>query len=170
MCASTLLFIWSVVRFRLTCAHLVLHSGTLILFLALVSPLDTLADTYLFSAHMMQHILLILIVPPLWIMGIPPHLLRKVLRRPALAKLEHHLAFPILAWSLGVGTMWLWHWPPLYNRALAHESLHIAEHLLFLVTAVIFWWPVMAPLERLAARATMGRGIRFCGLLGSHRF
>jgi putative membrane protein len=45
--------------------------------------------------------------------------------------------------------MWLWHWPPLYNAALAHESLHIAEHLLFLISAVIFWWPVIVPLESL---------------------
>ena len=43
--------------------------------------------------------------------------------------------------------MWLWHWPPLYNAALSHEGIHIAEHLMFLVTATIFWWPVLSPLE-----------------------
>ena len=148
-CALLLAVYLVVVRFRLTWRTLSFTSGTLILLAGLISPLDTLADTYLFSAHMVQHILLILIVPPLWILGIPADLLEKVLRRPAAAKIEHRLTLPILAWCLGVGTMWLWHWPPLYNRALAHEWLHITEHLLFLTTAVIFWWPVIAPLEKL---------------------
>jgi putative membrane protein len=148
-CVLLLVSYLAMMRFRVTWRTLSFASGTVVLFLALVSPLDSLADSYLFSAHMVQHILLILIVPPLWILGIPPHLLQKMLRRPTLAKIEHRLTFPVLAWSLGVGSIWLWHWPPLYNAALAHEPLHIAEHLVFLSTAAIFWWPVIAPLERL---------------------
>lgn len=59
------------------------------------------------------------------------------------------MSLPAIAWTLGVGAMWLWHWPPLYNAALAHEPVHIAEHLIFLITAAIFWWPVISPIEGL---------------------
>ena len=76
-CALLLVGYLAMVGFRLTWRTFSFASGTLVLFLALVSPLDTLADSYLFSAHMLQHILLILIVPPLWIMGIPAHMLKK---------------------------------------------------------------------------------------------
>jgi cytochrome c oxidase assembly factor CtaG len=45
--------------------------------------------------------------------------------------------------------MWLWHWPPLYNIALRYKAIHIAEHLMFLISAAIFWWPVLNPLREL---------------------
>jgi cytochrome c oxidase assembly factor CtaG len=54
---------------------------------------------------------------------------------------------PVVAWSLATGTLWAWHLPVLYNAALRSESVHIAQHLLFLATASIFWWPVFCPLE-----------------------
>lgn len=143
-CAFLLLAYVATLRFRFSWRAASFLFGVLLLLLALVSPLDTLADTYLFSAHMVQHILLILIVPPLLIMGIPEEVMNMI-QRPRCAKIERVLSIPILAWTVGVGTMWLWHWPPLYNAALANEPLHIAEHLLFLISAVIFWWPVIAP-------------------------
>lgn len=148
-CAVLLFCYSSIVQFHFTWRACCFVSGILLLFLALVSPLDTLADSYLFSAHMMQHILLILVVPPLLLMGIPPDVMEKILRRHIVAQTEHILGAPRFAWTVGVGTMWLWHWPPLYNAALASEPLHIAEHLLFLISAVIFWWPVIAPIENL---------------------
>jgi cytochrome c oxidase assembly factor CtaG len=96
---------------------------------------------------MVQHILLILVVPPLLIMGIPKGLADRLLRYPLLKKAERLFTKPLLAWVLGVGSMWIWHWPPLYNTALSHEAIHIAEHMMFLVTATIFWWPVLSPVE-----------------------
>ena len=59
-------------------------AGVLALLLALTSPLDTLGDTYLLSAHMLQHFLLILVVPPLLLLGIPPRVAERVRRRPVL--------------------------------------------------------------------------------------
>jgi len=148
-CALLLLFYAAALRFRFSWRAGCFVSALVLLFLALVSPLDTLADTYLFSAHMVQHILLILIVPPLLLVGIPQEVMRKMLERSMFAKIERLLSSPTLAWTAGVGTMWLWHWPPLYNAALANAPLHIAEHLLFLISAVVFWWPVIAPVENL---------------------
>jgi putative membrane protein len=133
-------------RFRLDRRTLSYQAGVLILFLALVSPLDVLADDYLFSAHMVQHLLLVLIVAPLMLLGINPQWIRDMLRWKPAAKVEALLGYPPAAWILGVGTLYLWHIPSLYNWALDNEGVHSLEHLSFLVTACIFWWPVILPL------------------------
>ncbi len=62
---------------------------------------------------------------------------------------ERVLSTPLLAWMLCVVTLWVWHLPVLYNLTLADERIHILEHLSFLVTATIFWWPVLTPLKEL---------------------
>lgn len=146
-CVALLLLYFSALRFQFPKVAWYFAAGIVVLLLALVSPLDTLGDTYLFSAHMLQHILLILIVPPLLLMGLPPELAHRILRNSRAARVERVLSRPILAWTLGIGTMWLWHWPHLYNAALASEPIHIVEHLMFVVTATIFWWPVLSPIE-----------------------
>lgn len=121
-------------------------TGVGVLLLALVSPLDVLGDTYLFSMHMAQHLLLIEVVPPLLLLGVPPAVWRLLLRWPPADRAERLLRRPWLAALLAVGTLWAWHAPTLYEFALDHEGVHIFQHLTFLVTASIFWWPVIAPL------------------------
>lgn len=130
-------------------------TGDVVMLLALVSPIDTLGDTYLFSAHMLQHLLLVLVVPPLLLLGIPPRLFERLLRWPPARRAERVLGRPLLAWVLGMGTLWLWHAPALYDAALHSEGLHTFQHLTFLVTATVFWWPIVAPapLRRLASLA-----------------
>ncbi len=154
-CAALMLVYFLALRFKFPKVACCFVAGLIILLLALVSPLDTLGDTYLFSAHMLQHILLILVVPPLLLLGVPAGLANKLLHYPLVGTLERGLSKPILAWTIGVGTMWIWHWPPLYNAALANQPVHVVEHLMFLVSAVIFWWPVLDPVEeaRLAPRS-----------------
>ncbi|MGA7291459.1 MAG: cytochrome c oxidase assembly protein [Terriglobales bacterium] len=147
-CALLLLSYLAALRFRFPARALSFAAGVSVLLLALVSPIDTLGDAYLFSAHMVQHILLILVVPPLLIIGIPRELSDRLMRHSLPLRTERILSKPLLAWTLGVGTMWIWHWPPLYNATLSHEGIHIAEHLMFLITATIFWWPVIGPVER----------------------
>ncbi|MEJ2083847.1 MAG: cytochrome c oxidase assembly protein [Acidobacteriota bacterium] len=121
--------------------------GDLTLLFALISPLDELGDTYLFSAHMIQHLLLVLLVPPLLIAGLPRTPLRSLLRRRNFRRLESVLSKPLVAWILGIGTLWIWHLPVLYDLTLANEQIHIFEHLTFLVTGTIFWWPIFTPLK-----------------------
>ncbi len=120
-------------------------AGIVVMFLALESPLDALSDNYLFSAHMAQHLLLILIVPPLLLLGIPRETARTWLKGPRIARAERLLGRPSLAWFAAIVVMTLWHLPVLYNFALAHEGVHIVQHLSFLVTATMFWWPVLHP-------------------------
>lgn len=122
-------------------------AGWLVLLLSLVSPLDALGDTYLFSAHMVQHLLLTLVAPPLLLLGFPGTMVARLLRIAALGRVERTLAQPIVAWALALGALWVWHLPTLYNAALLHEGVHIAQHQTFLVTGAIFWWPIVAPRE-----------------------
>lgn len=132
--------------------------GVLVLLFALVSPLDVLGDGYLFSAHMAQHLLLIEVVPPLLLLGLPPGAVARLLAWPPADRLERTLGRPAPAWLLGTGVLWAWHAPALYNAALASEGIHVVQHLSFLVAATVFWWPVLAPLSarRLPAWAAVG--------------
>jgi putative membrane protein len=125
------------------------YAGTLAIFITLVSPLDSLADEYLFSAHMVQHMLLTFIGPPLWLLGIPEGSLRWLLH--AIGKVGRgwqRITRPIPAFIAFNGVMWAWHYPPAYNLALEHEPLHILEHLIFIAAAVVGWWPVASPIDR----------------------
>jgi cytochrome c oxidase assembly factor CtaG len=142
---------------RLTAWALVFVAGVLVTLVALVSPLDALGDTYLFSAHMVQHLLLMQITPPLLLLGTPGWLAEKITDWPAAGRAERILGRPVVAWLLGMGTMWVWHLPALYNAALADETVHFVEHLSFLTTSTIFWWPVLSPVldRRLSPPATL---------------
>jgi cytochrome c oxidase assembly factor CtaG len=136
-----------VVRTRWTRRSWLFVAGVLIMMLDLVSPLDTLGDIYLFSAHMAEHLFLIWVVPPLLLLGTPPWLARNVLKQPFFDRTERFLRRAPVAWLIGNAAVWLWHAPFLYNAALANEDIHTVEHLSFLVSATILWWPGLAPSE-----------------------
>ncbi len=164
---GTFLTYWATLRFCLSKALLYFGAGLLLLLVALLSPLHTLGETYLFSAHMLQHLLLLLVVPPLLLWGLVPALARQALAWRPLHLLERELRRPLVAWMLGLGLMWLWHLPVLYNAALVHEWLHIVEHLGFILTAIIFWWPVMAPVEESRLRPLIAVIYLFTAMMGS---
>jgi putative membrane protein len=151
-CAALLAVYALAARFKFSKRAILYAAGVLVLLLTLVSPLDALSDIYSFSFHMVQHMLLILAVPPLLLLGIPKEMAGRALSFPWVRRAEAILSRPVLAWSIGVGVLWLWHWPPIYNAALASEPIHIIEHLSFLTASTIFWWPVIAPLEELRLR------------------
>lgn len=147
-------------------------AGVVLLLLDLVSPIDALADQYLFSAHVLQHFLLALIIPPLLLLGMPAWLAEAALRSTAIRKIERRIGQPPVSWLLGVGTMLAWHIPVLFNAALANDGLHVIQHLSFLVTGTIFWWPVIGPLEHrpvpvLGAMAYLFTACACCSLLGA---
>lgn len=118
------------------------HSGTLILLLALISPLDELGDEYLFSAHMFQHLLMMFITPPLWLLGSPAWLINLILPKQFVA-LASWMTRPVFAFSVFTSVMYMWHIPSLYNLAQSNEGLHIVEHLTYIGAALIGWWPVI---------------------------
>lgn len=132
-------------------------AGLLVIFVALVSPLDFVADRYLFSAHMVQHLLLILVMPPLIWMGTPGWVLRPLLGRPALAGAARLITHPLVAFTLFNANFWLWHVPRLYQLSLESVQVHILMHLLFMATAVLNWFPVLGPLPELRLRSYPAR-------------
>ena len=126
--------------------------GMLAIAFALLSGIERY-DTTLFSVHMVQHILLVLVAAPLIAFAAPITLLLRVstpsVRRRWILPVLHSrvlrvLAFPVVAWLLFAGVMWVSHFSPLFDAALEDPLIHDLEHLLFLSTALLFWWPAVA--------------------------
>ncbi len=124
-------------------------AALLVLFLSLNGPLHDLSDYYLFSAHMVQHLLITLVVPPLMIVGVTGGMLRPLLRVPVLGAVARRLTRPVTCFVLFNLVLAFWHLPPMYNTAMAYHEVHIAQHLMFISTAVLLWWPIMSPLPEL---------------------
>jgi cytochrome c oxidase assembly factor CtaG len=131
--------------------------GLATVWLSLALPLDGFADALL-SAHMVEHLLLMSFVPPLLLLGYPvvpllrglPHgatvyLLAPFIRSTFLRSLGHFLTTPLVAW-LAMNLIFLgWHIPAAYDFALEHEHWHDFEHICFLGSAILFWWPIIRP-------------------------
>ncbi|HEU5090213.1 MAG TPA: cytochrome c oxidase assembly protein [Roseiflexaceae bacterium] len=124
--------------------------GWLSLFLALVSPVDTLASSLL-TMHMAQHMLLTLVAPPLMLIGTPRWLFRPLLRIPGALALGRLATSFVAGFVVYNAVFALWHVPRFYEQALASEPIHILEHLSFFVTAALLWWPICSPLDELPA-------------------
>lgn len=118
-----------------------------VLLFSLNGPIHDLSDYYLFSAHMLQHLLLTMLFPPLLIYATPGWLVAPVARIPWVGRLGRFLAHPITAGLLFSVTLIAWHTVPLYQLMMEHHDVHIATHLMFIVVSVIMWWPVMSPIE-----------------------
>jgi cytochrome c oxidase assembly factor CtaG len=142
---------------------LAFYAGLALLAIALLSPVHAMGET-LFSAHMVQHLLLILGAAPLLVFGapmlpllvaLPPALRRDVSalrRRYRLDKASRALMYPPVVWGLHAVALWSWHFPALYQLALDNSLLHALEHASFLLSALAFWSLVITtkPRRRLA--------------------
>jgi cytochrome c oxidase assembly factor CtaG len=126
------------------------YSGLLALLIALATPLDLIGDNYLFTAHMLQHLLLTLAAAPLLLVGTPGWLLRSLLHTMHLTGFARFARHPLFAFFTFNVVFTLAHVPSLYEAALASEPLHALEHLVFLATAVLMWMPVLSPVPDIA--------------------
>jgi cytochrome c oxidase assembly factor CtaG len=126
-----------------------LSAATLVLAFALVSPVGTLADGYLFSAHMLQHLLLLLVVPPLALLGMgrPIHSAAPTPASSGAGPRYGGARYRAGCWIAGVSAMWVWHAPRLCDAATRSGSIHIAQELSLVVMGLAFWWPILAPRE-----------------------
>ena len=139
---------WRAVSFQL---------GLLSLWIALASPLDTFSG-FVLTAHMVQHMILMMVAPPLILLGAP--LIPLVRGLPIFAAREfagpflnwrpaqragNALTHPIVAMLLMGSAMFAWHTPRLYELALGSSSWHEVEHACFFLTSLLFWWPVIQP-------------------------
>jgi cytochrome c oxidase assembly factor CtaG len=125
--------------------------------LALASPIEAFAGLLL-QVHMLQHMLLLMVAPPLVWLGAPlvpmmrglPRPVRTqwiapVLRSPLAKRTFAALTHPAVAWTLYVLVIWLWHTPGAYGLALDDPTLHAAEHASFAIAGLCFWYPVVSP-------------------------
>ena len=119
--------------------------GTLIMIVALGPPIDDWAGYYLLSAHMFQHFLLMLLVAPLWLKGLPGWFFEPLSRHRRLDSFGRFLTSPVPSLVIGSALMIVWHLPALYDEALRIEPVHVVQHNSFLFAALLMWWPVVRP-------------------------
>ena len=124
-------------------------ASVVILFVSLTGPIHDLSDYFLFSAHMVQHMLLMMVVPPLMLLGLPAWLIRPALKLPGVTALARFLTKPLVAFAIYNVVFVVWHFPFMYNAALENHDVHIIQHLMFITTATMMWWPVINPLPEL---------------------
>lgn len=115
-------------------------AGVLFFFLALDSPISSLAQGILFSAHMLQHLLLVLIVPPLVWLGMPP-----VKKRLFPFELPSWARHPMVEWIAGTGVMWFWHVPFFCDAAVTNAAVHAFQIFSLLLLGLLFWKPILNP-------------------------
>lgn len=166
------LFYLFTVRFNLTAKAYYLLGAILLIVLCEVSPLHFLGQHYLFSAHMLSHMLIILLAGPLIVASLP-----------AENRFQKHLIFflnkiakaPIIAWLCGVAIMWFWHIPSIFNQMQmtngATSALMFLNFLSLLFAGMLFSWPIINPykssrLKPLAAVIYLSTACVFCSLLG----
>jgi putative membrane protein len=135
-------------------SRLAFAGGLFVLLIALQSPIDVGGDRYLFSLHMLQHILLAMVVPPLLLLGLPHEWL-------SAERFRVSAFFANITFNLVLA---VWHLPFLYEATLLNELIHVLEHLTFLAAGVLFWWPIIAPAGT-RAMTTIGK-IAYLALAG----
>ncbi len=131
--------------------------GLATLLTAIASPLAAF-DDLLLSVHMVQHMLLMFVAPPLLLLGAPAIALLRGLPVPiarrgigpllkwrALHRIGEVLANPLVCWLALFVATWTWHAPGPYQLALRSEGWHEVEHACFIAAAMLFWWPVVQP-------------------------
>lgn len=121
--------------------------GMLIMLLSLQGPLHELSDYFLFSAHMVQHLLIMLVVPPLLLAGIPEWMLGPVLAIPGVEPVARVLTKPVAAFLLVNIIFGVWHFPGPYDLMMRDHLVHKGMHLMIMAVGVILWWPVMSPVR-----------------------
>jgi putative membrane protein len=130
------------------------YGGQLSLLVALVSPIDRLSDL-LFSAHMTQHEILLVVAPMLVVLGRPlvagmwalPRrgraLIARLRRKPRVVAVVRFATAPLFVLLLHGAAVWIWHVPFLFERTLHDEAVHAVQHLSFFGTAAVFWWTIV---------------------------
>jgi cytochrome c oxidase assembly factor CtaG len=142
-------------------------AGWITLAVALVSPVHPMGES-LFSAHMLQHELLMVLAAPLLVLGRPlvpflwgmPEGMRRTIGRaskaPGFQRTWRGITRPFVAWWIHAIALWTWHMPVLFDATLRSDAVHTAQHISFLGSALLFWWSVLGGRE---SRISAGAGI-----------
>jgi putative membrane protein len=139
-------------------------SALIVVFVSLNGPIHDLSDTYLFSAHMVQHLLLTMLFPPLLIAGVPGWMLRPLLSNRMIAAIARRITRPFACFAIFNLIIAGWHLPVFYNAAMENHNIHILEHLMFMGGAVLMWWPLASQLPELPRLSYPGQML-YCFLM-----
>lgn len=131
--------------------------GLLTILLAASWPVHDLAERYLFSMHMFQHMLISLVAPPLVLLGLPAWLLRELLRPRAFRRLVRTLTRPVVALILFNAVIVTTHWPPVVDLAVRSGLFHFGAHTVLFASALCMWWTVVSPLPEMPTLSYPGR-------------
>lgn len=123
------------------------YAGMLMAFIALASPIDYIGEKYLLSVHMVQHMLLIFVVPPLLLLGVKDWMLKPVVSENPGKAVFGFLTHPLVAFLIFNGFLTLWHIPAFYDWALRDDHVHALEHISFVLTGILMYWPLMSPMK-----------------------
>ncbi len=136
--------------------------GLLTLWVALETPIDTISDHYLDSVHMFQHVLLGFVAPPLMLLGLSPQMAGWLARIPFVRAITE----PIAAQVIAAFVMVAWHLPSLYDATLHSEFLHVIEHLTFIGSGLVLYWPILEATSA-HARWRLSPGLKLLYLLAA---
>ena len=131
--------------------------GIAILWVGADWPIHDLAERYLYSIHMTQHILFSLVAAPILIAGVPAWMLRRALRPRPVFLLFRFVTRPLVALILFNSMLLFSHWPAVVTVSVHSEWLHFGLHVLLTCSALVMWWPVMSPLPELPALSPPGQ-------------
>ena len=164
--AAVLLAYVLVFRASLSRRLAVLVGGLALYLLVYVSPIGVLADGYLFSAHMVQHLVLLLVVPLCLLVSFPRKPLRAWADRSPIARRLDASWLPLAGWFGGLGAMWIWHVPALCSASTLSYPLGVFRDATFLLAGLLFWWPVFTPVRRQRLPAPVSVVYLFSACLG----
>lgn len=151
-------YLWAVhsLRFKMVDAGRVKRSqiiyftaGVVAIYIAAGGPLHDLADGRLVSAHMAQHLILMMIVPPLFLAGIPSWIWQAVLSRPAVLGIGKVLTHPLVALGLFNGVFFLTHLPEAVDLQLQSWFFHVTVHTAQVASGMLMWWLILSPVKEL---------------------
>jgi putative membrane protein len=123
--------------------------GLALLWLASEWPMHDLAEGYLYSAHMVQHMVFTLVAAPLLVTGIPVWMWRRLLEPAPIRRVLGFLVKPVVAVVVFNGVLLFTHWPAVVEASVSSEVVHFALHVLVVGSAVVMWWPVVSPLPEM---------------------
>lgn len=167
LAAGFLLLYGSQVGWRPTRRFAWLFAGVVVFVAAFVSPIGVLAKGYLFSAHMIQHLLLLLLVPLCVVQSLPQSTADRWLHTPFVGStLRRVFRQPVLGWCVGLGAMWFWHVPALCNAATESSWLGVVRSASFLFAGTAFWWSIYGPIDRQRLQAPHAVVYLFSACLG----
>ena len=124
-------------------------SGLGLLWLASDWPMHDLSESYLYAAHMVQHLTFTLIAAPLLVTGMPAWMWRRLLEPSPIRRVFRFLVKPVMALIVFNAVLLFTHWPAIVEASVGSEPIHFSLHVLVVASAVVMWWPVVSPLPEM---------------------